>query len=38
MRLPAKETGATSDAPADDGPDHHEADRPAPSIEQSNPL
>jgi acetyl-CoA carboxylase carboxyl transferase subunit beta len=37
MRLPAKETGTTSDA-ADDGSDHHEADRPAPSVEQSNPL
>jgi acetyl-CoA carboxylase carboxyl transferase subunit beta len=34
MRLPAKGIGTTSDAPAD----HHEADRPAPSVEQSNPL
>jgi acetyl-CoA carboxylase carboxyl transferase subunit beta len=38
MRLPAKETGTTSDAAADDGSNHHEADRPAPSAEQSNPL
>ncbi|WP_052002640.1 acetyl-CoA carboxylase, carboxyltransferase subunit beta [Microvirga sp. BSC39] len=38
MRLPAHATGRASDAPADDGSDHHEADRPAPSIEQSNPL
>ncbi|MPR13074.1 acetyl-CoA carboxylase, carboxyltransferase subunit beta [Microvirga tunisiensis] len=38
MRLPANEIGTTSDAPADDGSDHHEADRPAPSVEQSNPL
>lgn len=38
MRLPANGIGTTSDAPADDGSDHHEADRPAPSIEQSNPL
>ena len=38
MRLPGKETGTTSDAAADDGSDHHEAGRPAPSVEQSNPL
>ncbi|ANY84183.1 acetyl-CoA carboxylase subunit beta (plasmid) [Microvirga ossetica] len=38
MRLPANGIGTTSDAPADDGSHHHEADRPAPSIEQSNPL
>jgi acetyl-CoA carboxylase carboxyl transferase subunit beta len=38
MRLPAKETGATSDAAADDGSDQPEADRPTPSVEQSNPL
>ena len=38
MRLPANGIGTTSDAPADDGSDHHEADRPAPSVEQSNPL
>jgi acetyl-CoA carboxylase carboxyl transferase subunit beta len=38
MRLPASGIGTTSDAPADDGPDHHEADHPAPSVEQSNPL
>jgi acetyl-CoA carboxylase carboxyl transferase subunit beta len=38
MRLPANGIGTTSDAPADNGSDHHEADRPAPSVEQSNPL
>jgi acetyl-CoA carboxylase carboxyl transferase subunit beta len=38
MRLPAKETGTTSDAVADDGSNHHEAGRPAPSGEQGNPL
>jgi acetyl-CoA carboxylase carboxyl transferase subunit beta len=37
-RLPAHGTGMTSDVAADDGSDHHEADRPAPSIEQSDPL
>ncbi|MBQ0821503.1 acetyl-CoA carboxylase carboxyltransferase subunit beta [Microvirga sp. HBU67558] len=38
MRLPAHGTGTTSDALADDWSDHHEADRPAPSVEQSSPL
>jgi acetyl-CoA carboxylase carboxyl transferase subunit beta len=38
MRLPAQETGTTSEVAADDGSDYHEADRPAPSVEQSNPL
>ncbi len=38
MRLPVKETGTTSDAAANDGSNHHEADRPAPSVEQGNPL
>jgi acetyl-CoA carboxylase carboxyl transferase subunit beta len=38
MRLPAKETGTTSDAAADDGSNHLEADRAAPSDEQSDLL
>ena len=40
MRLPANGIGTTSDAPADDGLDHHEADRPAPSVEKvvAHPL
>jgi acetyl-CoA carboxylase carboxyl transferase subunit beta len=38
MRLPANGIRTTSDAPADDGSDHHQADRLAPSVEQSNPL
>jgi acetyl-CoA carboxylase carboxyl transferase subunit beta len=35
-RLPAHGTGMTSDVTADDGSDLHEADRPAPSIEQND--
>jgi acetyl-CoA carboxylase carboxyl transferase subunit beta len=38
MRLPAHGAEMTPDTIVDDGSDLHEADRPAPSIEQSNPL
>ncbi len=37
MRLPSKETGTTSDPATDDRSNHHEANRPVSSVEQSNP-
>jgi acetyl-CoA carboxylase carboxyl transferase subunit beta len=38
MRLPAHGAEMTPDSLVDNGSDLHEADRPAPSAEQSNPL